>query len=79
MTSKLEISDRSFDAETTAIISQAFESACREMLARGQPESLHDSIAKRLIVIAGRGERDPAKLSEAALISLGLKPNRFAI
>jgi hypothetical protein len=79
MTSKLEISDRSFDAETTAIIGQAFENACRQMHAKGQPESLNDSIAKRLIVIAARGERDPAKLSEAALISLGLKPNRFAI
>jgi hypothetical protein len=79
MSAKLEIFDRSFDPETTASIGQAFENACREMLARGQPASLYDSIAKRLIVLAARGERDPAKLSEAALISLGLKPNRFAI
>jgi hypothetical protein len=74
-----EISDGSFDAATTAIINQAFEKACQEMRPNGGLNSVKDIIAKRLIVIASGGECDPEKMSEAALVSLGLKPNRFTI
>jgi hypothetical protein len=40
---------------------------CEEELSR------REMIAKRMIEIAGRGERDPQKLSDATLASLGLK------
>jgi hypothetical protein len=73
-----EISDASFDA-ATAIINKAFEKACQEMRPNGHLNSVKDIIAKRLIVIASGGECDPEKMSEAALVSLGLKPNRFTI
>jgi len=75
----VEISDRSFDAETTAFIGEAFDKACKEMRDKRQPDSLQQSIAKRLIEIAARGERDPETMCESALISLGLVPNRFTI
>ena len=78
-TKNLEISDRSFDAEATAIIGQAFDKAWNEMHVRGQPDSWKESIAKQLIEIAAGGERDPEKMSRSALISLGLAPNRFTI
>jgi hypothetical protein len=75
----LETPDRSFDAETTAIISQAFERAWKEIHDKGRPDSWKEVIAERLIEIADRGERDPEILSQSVLISLGLKPSRFAI
>ena len=78
-TKNLEISDRSFDAETMGIIGDAFDKACKEMHDQTQPDSLQESIAGRLIDIAARGERDPKKMCESALISLGLAPNRFTI
>jgi hypothetical protein len=78
-TKNLEISDRSFDAEATALIGQAFDKAWNEMHVRGQPDSWKESIAKQLIEIAAGGERDPEKMSRSALISLGLAPNRFTI
>ena len=78
-TKTLEISDRSFDAEATAIIGQAFDKAWKEMDVRGQPDLWKESIAKQLIEIAANGERDPEKMSRSALISLGLAPNRFTI
>ena len=78
-TKNLEISDRSFDAETMGIIGEAFNKACKEMHDKIQPDSLQESIAGRLIDIAARGERDPEKMCESALISLGLAPNRFTI
>src|SRR5690349_933598 len=75
----LEIFDRSFDAETMGIIGDAFDKACKEMHDKMQPDSLQEGIAGRLIDIAARGERDPEKMCESALISLGLAPNRFTI
>ena len=75
----VEISDRSFDAETTAFIGEAFDKACKEMRDKRQPDSLQQSIAKRLIEISARGERDPEEMCEAALVSLGLAPNPFTI
>jgi hypothetical protein len=72
----LQFSDRAFDAETTALICQAFDKVCRALHDRGQPDSVREVIAKRVIEIAGRGERDPDKMCEAALTSLGLVPKR---
>jgi len=69
----LQITDRCFDDETTATICLAFDKVCRELHDRGQPESVREIIAKRLIAIAGRGERDPDKMCEAALIALGVR------
>jgi hypothetical protein len=71
-----QFSDRAFDAETTALICQAFDKTCRALHDRGQPESVKEIIAKRVIEIAGRGERDPDKMCEAALASLGVVPKR---
>ena len=65
--------DRAFDAEATACICAAFDKACRDLHDGGQPEIVREVIAKRMIEIAGRGERDPQKLSDATLASLGLK------
>ena len=73
------VSDRSFDAETTAIIGKAFDKACEEMHDNPQPDWFREGIAKRLIEIAARGERDPKTMCKSALISLGLVPNRFTI
>jgi hypothetical protein len=78
-TKSLEISNQSFDSETTAIICLAFDKACKEINDQGQLDSLREIIAKRLIAIAARGERDSEKMSQSALISLGLTPNRFTI
>ena len=71
---KLVISGQSFDAETTIIIGEAFDQACKEMRDEGQSDSLQESIAKRLIKIAACGERDPEQMCASALISLGLSP-----
>jgi hypothetical protein len=69
------MSDRSFDAEMTALIGQAFDNICRELHDSGQPESVKEIIAKRIIEVAGRGERDPDRISEAVLKCLGLQRN----
>jgi hypothetical protein len=70
-----QISDRSFDAEMTALIGQAFDKTCRELHDSGQPESVKEIIAKRIIEAPGRGERDPDRINEAVLNSFGLRRN----
>jgi len=69
-----EFPGRHFDAETTALMCEAFDKTCRTL--RGsQSESAKELIAKRIIETAGRGERDPERLCEAALATLGIRRN----
>jgi hypothetical protein len=75
----IQVSDRCFDKTTTALIGQAFDCICK-----GLPKGCSDAIsreivAKRIIYLASRGERDPEKMGNEALICLGLKPNRFTV
>lgn len=77
---KFTISTRGFDIETTALIRQAFAQACNEIHVGGEPTApVKEAIAGRLIELATRGERVPNEMCEAALVSLGLKPNRFTV
>jgi hypothetical protein len=68
--------DGAFDAQATALLAQAFDKACAELHDRGQPIIVREIIARRIIEIAGRGERDPEQLCSAALTSLGLPASR---
>jgi hypothetical protein len=71
-----QLTDRSFDAETTTLVGQAFDKVCRELHDRGQSDSVKEIIAKRIINIAARGERDPDEMCKAALMALGIPPRR---
>ena len=79
-TETFEFSGLGFDVETMALIRQALDKACKEIHDEGQPTaSVKMMIAERLSEIAAHGERAPDEMCEAALVSLGLKPNRFTI
>ena len=59
-----------FDAEATSAICLAFDRTCHSV--QGTPSDyLKELIAKRVIAIARRGEKDPDRLAEATLSSLG--------
>lgn len=60
-----------FDDATTRLMGEAFDAACRELHDRGQPDLVHEIIAKRIIAAARMGERDPTKLRDAGLAALG--------
>ena len=74
-TSTLFFQDTSFDPETTHIMSQAFECACKALHDFGQPVMVQDIIAKRIIDIAKTGERDPDRLCYRTLQAFGLPPH----
>jgi hypothetical protein len=65
-----------FDAESTQAMSQAFDEVCKHLHDRGQPDIVRDVIAARVIEAAKQGERDPARLRDMVLASVGLTPRR---
>jgi len=56
-----------FDPETVAAMTEAFDAACKELQGADQPEVMREVIAGRIVAAARLGERDPARLLEAAL------------
>jgi hypothetical protein len=60
-----------FDCDETAALAAAFDQACRSMHDWGQPDIIREIIAKRIIEVAGNGERDPDRLCYRALRALG--------
>ena len=60
-----------FDDNATRIMGEAFDSACKELHDKGQPEIVYEVIAKRIIDAAKKGERDPVRLRNVGLAALG--------
>ena len=60
----------SFDAEATAILIKAYESAVVAIARRGQPSNLCEIAARRIIAMASKGERNPDRLCAAALATV---------
>jgi hypothetical protein len=63
-----------FDPDDNAALSAAYDKATTPLNGRGYSELVREIIAKRIIAAALEGERDPDRLSAAALASIGL-PN----
>ena len=63
------IEGAAFEPETIALLIQAYDAAVR-LVGRDQPPLVLETIAKRILEIAGRGERDPRKLVEYAMRGL---------
>ena len=62
--------EKVFDWETTALLAAAYERAISGLRACGQPEVMREIVARRIIALAAKGERDPERLYDAALAGL---------
>jgi hypothetical protein len=62
---------RGFDAEATQNLGKAYDIACRSLHVKGQPPLIQETLAKKIIEAAQRGERDPDRLAAIALDILG--------
>jgi hypothetical protein len=58
-----------FDPETTATLRAAYDEAVTRLL--DQPDIVREIIAKRLVALAARGERNAHRLCKEALIAEG--------
>jgi hypothetical protein len=58
-----------FDPETAAILGAAYDEALARLL--DQPDVVRELVARRLVALATRGERNIYKLCDEALIAEG--------
>ena len=70
------VKDRSFDANATRALGEAYDKACQMLRERRQPPFGEEMIAKRIIQVASTGERNPDELARRALETLGFKGAR---
>jgi hypothetical protein len=56
----------SFEPEVIAVMSEAFEAACKAHRNAGVPKRVHEVIAGRIIAAASIGEHDPVRLRAVA-------------
>ncbi len=64
----------SFDPETVKTLCDAYDRVRKSLHDTGQPEVVNEVIARRILAVASKGERDPDRLCEAALSGLGVEP-----
>ena len=63
--------DSGFGAEATQALGKAYDIACLSLHPSGQPPVVQEILAKKIIEVAQRGERDPDRLASIALANLG--------
>ena len=62
-----------FDPETVKVLCDAYDRASKSLHDNGQPDIVKEVIARRIISLAQKGERDPDRLCARALAALGDK------
>ena len=60
-----------FDAEAVQALGKAYDLACLSLHPGGQPPVVQEILARKIIEVAQRGERDPERLAAIALANLG--------
>jgi hypothetical protein len=60
-----------FDSATLTILGDAYDKALASLHDAGQPLIVRETMAVRIFELASLGERDPERLCDAALGSLG--------
>lgn len=63
--------EQSFDPDATAALVVAYERAIGQLRGDGFTELVRDELAKRIILAAANGERDPVRLCSSAFSALG--------
>jgi hypothetical protein len=71
-------SGTAFDRDTTQAMGEPFDRACHFLHDIGQPDLVRDIVAKRIIEVARRGERDPDELCARVLQALGFSNRQIA-
>jgi hypothetical protein len=69
------LASTSFNPEVITLMAVAFERTCRSLQVRGHAV-VPEAVARKVIELAQSGERDPVRMSEQAVQSLGIKAER---
>lgn len=68
------IEGAAFEPEMIVLMTRAYQAAVQRV-GKGQPVLVLETLAKRIIEIAGTGERDPQKMIEYAVRGVEPYPN----
>jgi hypothetical protein len=68
------IEGAAFEPEIIALMTRAYQDAVKRV-GKGQPPLVLETLAKRIIEIAGSGERDPQKMIDHAVRGVEPYPN----
>ena len=60
-----------YDSDTIAVISEAYETARRDLGLTDRTDLITDTLARKIIEVARTGERDPDRIRQRALDRLG--------
>jgi hypothetical protein len=63
-----------FDTETIVVITEAFETACRDLRLTDRRDPITEVLALKIIEAAKTGERDPNIIRQQAMDLLAAKP-----
>jgi hypothetical protein len=63
-----------FDTETIIVITEAFETACRDLGLTDRRDPITEILALKIIEAAQTGERDPNAIRQQAMDNLAAKP-----
>ena len=64
--------DANFDPETAAMLGAVFDKTVAALRDKAEPDIVKEAIAKRILTLAAKGERNPERLHQAALLALGI-------
>jgi hypothetical protein len=68
------IEGASFEPEVILLMTRAYQAAVKRV-GKGQPPLVLETLAKRIIEVAGAGERDPQRMVEHAIRGVEPYPN----
>jgi hypothetical protein len=67
-----------FDSEAIEPMVAAFKAACHSLLLVDRDDLLTQIVARKIVEVAGTGERDPARLRDLVLLALKESDRRTA-
>jgi hypothetical protein len=65
----------SFDTETVFVITEVFETACRDLRLTDRRDPITETLALKIIEAAQTGERDPNVIRQQVMDSLAARPS----
>ncbi len=72
------LKEASFDPEAIKAMTAAFEAVCEALQLANRSDPLTEIVARKVIELAGTGERDPGRLRDLALRALNEPDERSA-
>jgi hypothetical protein len=72
------LKEATFDPEAIKAMSAAFEAVCESLQLLNRSDPIREIVSRKVIEVAGTGERDPERICELVLLALKESDQRTA-